>query len=140
MELRFAFLALNADHSQSGELWVATADFDRIVTAGLPIQTKFCVVAKFTVLPDEVEQPHTVRLELTKPDGQRVPMGTEQPVSARRHPVDPNLPTGASIIMNLGLPIEARGQHTFHILADGREVKTLPLFVDVEAAPEQHNQ
>lgn len=137
MDLAFAFLALNAEHSTERQLWVAAADFDIIEAAGFPVYSKFCIVVKFRVAPEEVAQPHSLRIELTRPNGEQIVLVEHQDVATMANPHDPARQSGATIIVNAGVLLLVPGSYAINIFADGREVKSLPLFVEMVAQQPQ---
>lgn len=132
MELRFAFFALNAGQTEDGELWCAGIDFDRISAAALPLPIQFHLVVKLTVTPADREAEHVFSVAMTSPAGERsVLMDNHQINLGAPNEADPRRSTNALILVRVGRSFAQAGEHRFHVGVDGREVKTLPLNVDV---------
>jgi hypothetical protein len=132
MELAFAFLAEKAEHSEAKQLWVAAADFDRLTALALPAKSQFCIVLKLRISPEDLGRRHTVRFEHTEPRGQRSRLTEDTEFRTAPDPEVPGRATGASIIGNIGVVLNEPGEHTFHVIIDGHEIKSLPLLVEVK--------
>jgi hypothetical protein len=141
MQLEFAFLCNVANFLQDGRLVIFGADIDGMECSGLPaLASQLCLVAKFWVFPDEPTEGHTVSLELTRPDGERVQLCANQPLEAIRNRRDDARPSSAQVTLVLMINFEAAGTYQFHLSADGTEMKTVPFYVAVvPQAEERHN-
>ena len=130
MQLDFAFLANFANHLQDGRLVIFGADIDGMECVGFPaLASQLVLVAKFWVFPDEPTDGHRLSIDLTKADGQRIPLITDEPLEAIRNHRNPDRPSAAQAIVNLMMNFQAAGTYLFHLCIDGEEVKAVPFHV-----------
>jgi hypothetical protein len=133
MELSFAFLAKMADHLADGQLLLIGPDFDAVACSQFPVQIPISIAIKLFAEPREINKPHTLRIELTKPDGSRGIIGIESEIATRVNEFDPTRRSGASIVVNmLGMVFESAGDYLFHVIVDDREVKSLSLSLKLQ--------
>ena len=138
MELSFAFLALYADYTDDKSLWVAGADFERLaigVPAGITAIAQFSLVAKFRVSPAESAVPHFMRIECAGPTGQRVSLNQNEQIPTKANEQYPDRSSGAVVIAKIGMGFKSPGEYTFYLVVDDKEVKSIPLMVELPATP-----
>ena len=105
------------------------------VECGIPATaTQLMLTAKFWVMPDEPLEGHTISIQLTSPDGERADLCRDKPLKPVRNVRDQSRPSGAQVAINLMPGLASPGEYMFHVIADGQEVKTIPLDV-VESKP-----
>ena len=129
MQFSFAFLANVAEILIDGRIMAIGMDFDGIFCPQFPITVPLILVTKIKLDPSEINLQHKCVIEITRPNGKRELLGTENTFDAKANPIDPNLPGGTAIIIKMGVNFESAGLHLFHVLIDGEEVKSLPLDV-----------
>ncbi len=83
MELSFAFLANMADHLADGRMIVIGPDFDIASCPQFPFVVPIAFVVKMKVEPEEVGQPHTIKVDYRKPDGTCANRLVSKPASTR---------------------------------------------------------
>ena len=135
MELSFAFLANAADTSRGGRLTVMGADFDTLWVDRIPCIHACSMVAKFLIQMEERDQPNTAALRFRTPSGAVSEIIDGLPMKAIPHPLRPDRPTSACMLLALTFPIPEVGDYEFEILADGQLVKTIQLLVVLGPAP-----
>jgi hypothetical protein len=129
MELDYAFLAERAGRLHDGKLIVFGGDIDYLETTGLPIPLQLALVVRLTLRPDEKLEGHTFGIAVSKPDGKREGVCSNVPINTRRHPFDPKSPSGARLIFDIHMLIDAPGPRSIHIIVDGQEIKTVRFVV-----------
>lgn len=127
MELDYAFLADRAERLADGRLFVYGGDVDVISSTG-PVAFSCALAARFLVSPDEVDQQHTFALEISKPDGKRDELCPTGTLNTSRNSVDANEPSGAGLVVKMTLGFSVEGKYVIHVIADGKEVKSLPIW------------
>jgi hypothetical protein len=139
MELTFAFLADAADLSADGRLHVLGADYDALLCESFPVVIPSVVlVAKLSVAPAELDQRHVARVELSHPNGQRIVLVDDVPMTTSSNRLRPGKPSGSTLILSMGfVHLPEPGDYGVHLLVDGREMKTLPLLL---ASPESASE
>lgn len=140
MELEYAFLALNADRSKDGKLFIFGADFDEMRVSSLPGEVPpFVAVVKFRVRPDEANIQHQISIGVSNPEGKRSPGELPRPLATERNPRNPENDSFSQVIAVIQTTFDLPGEYTFHFVVDGVELGRLPLFVSV-AAPNPEDQ
>lgn len=130
MQLLYAFFAEKADRLTDERLCIFGADSDTVEASRFPATFELALIIKLALLPDEPLEGHHYSIAVTNPAGKRVEMTqTPNPVKTKRNPYDPTLPSGASILINLGVKFDTPGCHQFHIVVDGNELRSVPLYV-----------
>lgn len=135
IQLDFALLALGAEPSVSGKLNIFGGAFERMAVSTLPASVPpFAIVAKFFAEGVDTEENHVLRMyginaqdiRSTLVEGLEFKIGpapsVEQTISY------------AVVILQLGLTISHAGKYQFVLEVDGKEVRTLPLFIGLESA------
>ena len=136
MELAFAFFAYAAQTSEDGQLHIIGGNFDAIGGTSLPANLPpFTLVVKFDVDPEDAGRDHNISIDLTRPVSGRVQLQAPFPIKTMVHPRHPRRKTSATIVVHLMLHVESEGEYLFHIMLDNREVKALPLYVEVQPPP-----
>lgn len=79
--------------------------------------------------PNEPLEGHVFSIEITSTDGRRTVMDSMS-INTKRNSIDPQMPSGASILVNMGMMIETPGLKQVHVMLDGVEAKTLNLWVN----------
>ena len=105
MQFSFAFLANIAEILRDGRIMAIGMDFEGIFCPQFPITVPLTLVAKIKLDPSEINLQHKCAIEITRPNGKRELLGTENPFDAKANPMDPNLPGGSTIIMTMGVDL-----------------------------------
>ncbi|MBU4198808.1 MAG: hypothetical protein KKG09_04150 [Verrucomicrobia bacterium] len=102
--------------------------FDRIITRQLPTIHPHCAIA-LRVRFDRIEEgEHRVKINLVDDDGQSVFPGLDGNISVKMPPE--GMSVCANLILNLnGLKFPKPGQYAIDLAIDGRQEKSLPVFV-----------
>lgn len=129
MQFSFAFFANVAEILRDGRILAIGMDIEGIICPQFPITVPLILIVKIKLDPSEINLQHKCVIEITRPNGKREPLGIENPFDAKANPMDPNLPGSTAIIVTMGTNFDSAGEHLFHILIDGEEVKSLPLDV-----------
>jgi Family of unknown function (DUF6941) len=134
MEVEFAFLADAAQVSPDGKLYVLGAGVDRLMAAQFPaVHPLLTLVVKLKLHATECERPHQVEVELWDPDGQTIGAKVETGFSAPRQPG--SRPAFAQIVLSMvQLQFEQPGDYAFQVLVDGQHYKSVPLYLEQQAA------
>lgn len=135
MELDYAFLAERADRLHDNRLVVFGGDSDTIEAERLPALIQLNLVARFLLAPDEPLEGHGFAIEITNARGERK-KAAEGQLNTARDELEPDHPSGASLIVNTVLKIGNAGTILIHLIVDGREVKTLRLRVRATNPPD----
>lgn len=130
MELDYAYLAENAHRDECGKLYVFAADIATLDTEQLPGALFLTLVGRFSVSRFDIGKEHTCKVELSHPDGSRVVLLGDTKINTMANPVDPAADTGAGLIVKLGLVFPHAGKYQVHLSVDGRDVKSLPLWLN----------
>lgn len=133
MELDYALLAERADRLHDQRLVVFGGDADQVEVAGFPAMAHLTLVARFWLFPNEPLENHVFAVEITMPSGERRLAG-KSVLNTKRNESEPDQPSAASVLANLILKIAKPGVAIFHLLMDGREVKTMRVRVVVSEA------
>ncbi|HZZ27766.1 MAG TPA: hypothetical protein VFE46_07125 [Pirellulales bacterium] len=130
MQLDFAMLALNADHTANGKLHIFGGGFDILSVPEVPAQVPpFNLVARFICEPDELKAEHRLNLAITKPDGVRTSITTDQLLQFSENKLDVTQPTTGMAILTLVVQFKSFGKYAFDIGVDNQILKTIPLNV-----------
>jgi len=133
MELSYAFLANTAGQLQDGRLCIFGADVDGLEATSLPfVGPPLALVARLLLRPGEPSTGHKFRVELTTPNGERLPMSEDLELNAKRSSLNPEGPAGTSIVTNLMVGFRELG--AYHLIVDGTETLALPFFVKAAAS------
>ena len=134
--MRLSFLLLT-DHSEAvnGKIYVLGGGWNMLGFPELPIQHSFGIAFGIDVAWDETNQPHTLRLEIQDPDGDRLGDELEFQIETGR-------PPGAvhgqdqRIVLSLAATIEFSipGPHAV-IIHDGEHEIGRSRFYVIEAQP-----
>lgn len=128
MDVTFAVLADYANVSRDGKLNVMGI-FDRVFARQLPSRfPPMQLVVRLEAAPSELEAEHTIRVQLSDPDGRAVfdINGTFTPRGA-----DPTRSVSVNHVIRLAdLPLERTGAHSIAVWVDGERKREVPLTVD----------
>ncbi|HEX6290350.1 MAG TPA: hypothetical protein VFZ66_14260 [Herpetosiphonaceae bacterium] len=130
MEIEFAFLADAAQVPPDGKLYVLGGSVDRIHAQQFPTtHPSMTLVIKVQLLASECNRPHQIQIDLWDERGNPV---LDPAISAEfgvgPDPDDPGGPSSVLIPVNMmGLQFQRPGAYEFHIVIDGRHLKTVPL-------------
>ncbi len=122
--------------TESGGKLNILGTFDRIAARQLPVLHSHCAVA-LRIRFERIESgDHRVRLNFVDMDGQPVIPPLDGQISMNISPEARSL--CANLILNLNnLRLERGGEYSIDLAIDGRQVRSLPLFVSlVEKKPE----
>jgi hypothetical protein len=132
MQLDYAFLAHNAGFLKDDKLVVYGCEVELISVPIMPIPgLPIAIVAKLLLAPDEPLDGHTYSVQFRKPNGELIPLAENHPLRTVRNAIFPDRPSGASVVVNAVIGIEAPGEYAFIVFADGRELKTLRFMIAV---------
>ncbi|HEY0602372.1 MAG TPA: hypothetical protein VGD58_05635 [Herpetosiphonaceae bacterium] len=130
MEVEFAFLADSAQVPPDGKLYVLGGNIDRIHAPQFPTtQPAITLVMKIQMLASECNRPHQLQIDLWDTRGNPLldPSITAE-FGVAPDPDDPTGPSSVLIPVNMmGLQFPNPGVYEFHIVVNGRHLKTLPL-------------
>jgi len=129
MQLAYAFLSTFAGFLQDERSVIIGADVDQGAVSDLPASIPLHLVAKFRLLPDEPLEGHTIRIEWSKPGGDRETLQADSPLATMRHP-RPGRASGVNLNIQMQLGFEQEGQYTFHLIADGGLAASMDFFVE----------
>jgi hypothetical protein len=129
----FGFLAGGVEQLADGQIIITRPDMDGLLLPRIPIQGTFFFIAKLSFAADEITQPHTVRVECTKPNGARVPIGGSG-LTLVPNPQNPAADTTTMTIGVIALNFEATGLYQFHLIVDN--VETLIRSLNVMQFPQ----
>jgi len=130
MQIEYAFFALGAEVTSNNKLFVFAGDFDSLQCSELPgVIPPISLVIKLSVAPEEAQSTHTIRIEISHPNGVRFRPNENQAISTIPNQIDPRRASGSRVIMQMALAFEVAGQYGFHIIVDDQELKRLPLYI-----------
>jgi hypothetical protein len=138
MELDFTFLAEKGGTSTDGKIFCFGAGIDAMVAVGLsfPVHLPpFSLIARFIVQPHEVDERHVFQIQIENPKGELADKSTPAPIVTKKDDYDESQPTGAIITANMHIIAMNPGLYRFHVLLDGRDIKSVPLRIISEPAP-----
>ncbi len=134
MQLAYAFLARSAEVTTDGTLQVLGGDFDVLQVESFPAKIPpFVLVAKFACPISEYGTEHVVSIDMTDPSGERVEL--MPPNKLNLSPMARDRDFGASLLVHVAAQFEEPGKYTYHILADEKEIKAIPLYLAVAELP-----
>lgn len=135
MRVAVALLCDAAMANPDGKLYIIGGGIDTLFTSAVPWNAQpFALALKIEFSPSEADRPHTVEVQLVDPDGHSIFPAMKSLVVPKRHSAHPTRLIGANLVMNLfGVPIQEYGDHAFHILVDGVEQLSLPLYIERQA-------
>ncbi len=117
-----------------GRLHVFGGDFDNITLPTLPaLVPPFFLVAKCRVQPDEVGKEHKFKLVLEAPGEEPKVVGGVD-LNTIRNPHDPTRPSGATVVIQIGMGFEEAGEHIFRIVVNDIELGSVSLLVTLAKA------
>jgi hypothetical protein len=130
MEVEFAFLADAAQVPPDGKLYVLGGNVDRIHAHQFPTNhPSMTLVMKIQMLASECNRAHQLQIDLWDERGNPVlePSITAE-IGVGPDPDDPTGPSSLLIPVNMmGVQFPRPGVYEFHIVINGRHLKTLPL-------------
>jgi hypothetical protein len=137
MEIEFAFLADAAQAPSGSKLYVLGGGIDELAASAFPaIHPQMVLVLKLKVHPTECNRPHKLEVEFWDPDGRRLGPAISGEFAAQRDETNPTRPRFVQLLFNIaGLQLPAPGDYDFHIVVDGQQMKTVPLYVYQARAP-----
>lgn len=136
MELAYGILASAAEFTPEGKVYVLGGDFDIIHTDTVPVrQPAMAVVVKLLVQPTECEREHQLRVDFIDQDGAKVHPEISLPFTPHVRPGYPQRAVGVGLVLNYqGLELSREGGYAFHIMVDGLEMGSIPLYVERKVA------
>jgi hypothetical protein len=138
MQLDFAMLALNADHSANGKLHIFGGAFDLIQVSELPATVPpFNLVVRVNADPGEEEGEHHLGLAIVNPQGERSVIADRHPFRFARV-IDVDSPLTALVIITMVITFRSAGQYVFEILEDDHPLKRIPLQLRLHEQPPQN--
>jgi hypothetical protein len=131
MRLFYAITADAAQFTPDGRLWVLGGDFDTIYSPQFPaVHSAMTLAVKLLATPRESEREHQLRVELVDADGQPFQEPFVLPFTPHINAAYPHREVGIGLTLNYqNLRFDRPGDFGFHILVDGLEIGTLPLYV-----------
>ncbi len=104
--------------------------FDTIFAAQLPVVWPHCALALRVRFSKIEEGPHQVRISFIDGDGSPVLPPLDGKMEIRCGPKSPTM--AANLILNMDrLELKKAGEYSIHLAVDGRQEKSLPLYVKV---------
>jgi hypothetical protein len=130
MDIEFAFLADAAQVPPDGKLYVLGGNVDRIHAQQFPTtHPSMTLVMKVQMHASECNRPHQLQIDLW--DSQGNPLldpSISAEIGLAPDPDDPTGPSSLLIPVNMmGLQFPRPGLYEFHIVMNGRHLKTVPL-------------
>jgi hypothetical protein len=125
MELEYAFLADRADRLHDDRLVVFGGDIDKATVSSFPALFRTTLVARLRLHPEEALEGHVLGLECTSPEGKRLTLAKDVPITTIRNPDEAAQPSAARILIELTVVVGLPGPHLLHIMLDQQEVKSL---------------
>jgi hypothetical protein len=136
VKLAFALLADTASAGQDGRLTIHGAGLDTVWARAFPVTYEHIVlIARFDLSPAECGYDHSLRIPFLGLDGQE--FGTiEGPLRGERSKQEPYRAVSVPVLVPMpDLPLPIAGDYAFHLLVDGFELATLPLYARQSPAP-----
>jgi hypothetical protein len=128
-----AFLLCDAATDSAGKLNVL-GTFDTINAAAAPVVHPHCALALRLRFSRIEEGQHRVRINITDADGHLVIPGMEGNLAMRFGPEDQTAVT--NLVLHIDrLKFDKPGQYSVDLAIDGRQERSLPLFVRVREKP-----
>lgn len=128
-------LALGAEPSVSGKLNVFGGAFERMAVSALPATVPpFAIVAKFFAEDVAAEEKHVLRMYGINAQGIRSTLVEGLEFKIGPSPSVEQTISYAVVILQLGLTISHVGRYQFVLEVDGKELRTLPLFIGLDSA------
>lgn len=129
MKLAYAMLADSAQFTPDGRLWVLGGDIDTLYVPAIPAkQPLLTLVFKVLFAPEECEREHTLRVDVTSPDGTLVKSGESLSFVPHVSPDRPDEDVGVGVpVLIQNQEFQTLGQYVYHILVDDQELAELPL-------------
>jgi hypothetical protein len=129
MKVTFALLADAASPGQDGRLTIQGAGLETVCARAFPVTyEQMVLIARFDLSPAECGYDHTLRIPFLGPDGQEFG-AVEGPLRGERSPVEPYRAVAVPLLVEMpDLPLPTPGDYAFHLLVDGFELATLPLY------------
>ncbi len=136
MELSFAFLAGSADYLADKRMVALGVDTDMVLCRVFPATATIALVMKWLFDPEEIDRPHSFKVEYIKPDGTGAKVLEQTPFSVAPNLEGPTFKAGASFIVNMSLLLESAGIYQFRAIVDDREIQPLALTVKLHNIPQ----
>ncbi len=112
------------------------ADIEVIEACELPVAPPpLFLAAKLLLMPDEPEEGHWFRVDISGPQAERKPISGDKSIQSRRDRRFPARPTGCNIIAPVNLVFETAAEYRLHLIVDGTELKVIPLLVSNSVKP-----
>jgi len=135
MKLEYAFCAKFADVGLDGLMSAIGVGLDSLNTAQFPAVVSGMAVAGCVTVPlEEVEGDHKMRIELFGPSGDKHPLELEFPVVVQRVEGVTRPPRWSFAVTLQNVVFGVQGRHEFRLLIDGRQIGSVALHVDRQAA------
>jgi hypothetical protein len=141
MELDYAYFAEKADRLADRRICTWGAEFDSVQGDRFPFFFALSLVTRFVVRPEDQLEGHAFHIEVSHPTNpEKVRACDPSPIKANRNPIEPGLPSGASVVIGFGILFDEPGKYIVRVFLDGKEVKSLPLYVsgpEADSPPEK---
>jgi hypothetical protein len=124
MILDYVILADKATTTHDGKLVVFGGDIDSVTVSELPVMISASLVARLILEVGEATEGHNFSLECTSATGNRQVVLENRPINLTRRS-EPDWPAHARLLLEIGFVVAHAGIHRFHLIVDGREMKTL---------------
>jgi hypothetical protein len=124
MLLDYVILADKATVAHDGKLIVFGGDIDSVTVPELPVGIGVCLVARLVLEVGESIEGHEFSLDATSATGNRQKVLDTKPINLTRQS-EPDWPAHARLLFELGFVVSHAGVHKFHLIVDGKEIKTI---------------
>ena len=131
MDVEFALLADAAQSSPDGKLHVLGGGISEIFAPTFPAtHPVLAFVLNLRLHPLECNQSHRLHIQLWDADGRSLQPDIAMEFDIPRNPRHRTRDVFAQLVLNIvGLQLPQPGDYDFHVVVDGRHLKTLPLYV-----------
>jgi hypothetical protein len=137
VELDYAFLADAANLSSDQKLNVLGMWVTRSASPRLPVTPILTFVARLIATPEECGKPHSFRLEILNPDGDRLAISSEQPFVVQPNPDDPGQPGYGAVVLGLvGATFPEYGNYRLRPVVNGQPLGGISLLIAKRGARE----
>jgi hypothetical protein len=137
MKIAYALLANSAEFSADGKLYMLGGDIDTLYAPSLPVTQPALTLALKLLAPSvECDVEHRLRVDLAGPEGGLIEPGMDLTFIPRAKLGDESRDVGVGFALVFQrLVFTQFGEHTFRVMIDGQEARSLPLSIAQKALP-----
>lgn len=133
MDIEFAILALDIDVSEHNLLTMDHGDMQYIIVEQLPIlDYEVSLVIKARAQPNEVNNPHTYRIQLFAPGEEKPRVSFTDMFVVPPHLYDRSLTSATRIFTRIDrIKLDKPGEYRFRMSLAGSRIVEIPVYVHV---------